>query len=139
MTEKLNIVAFVLAGFAGVLLLVSSTSGYAGISTMVLEELPLFIHDELILSVLTAAAFVLLVFSTFGGFTVILGGYLIWRGYIRTGKVLIGLGAGVGIPWLIYVLFVLNTTGELSLVQSQHNIIGWVGIILSLLARIIAK
>jgi len=106
---------------------------------MVLEELPLFIHDELILSALTAAAFVLLVFSTFGGFTVILGGYLIWRGYNRTGKVLIGLGAGVGIPWLIYVLFVLNTTGELSLVQSQHNIIGWVGIILSLLARIIAK
>ena len=67
------------------------------------------------------------------------GGFLIYKNHVGTGKLLIGLGAGVGIPWLIFLAISLITTGEVAAVTVQHSSIGWIGVILAFAARIIAK
>jgi len=50
------------------------------------------------------------------------------------GKFIIGIGAGIGIPDLLLTLFSLIVTGDFLSVVAQHGTIGWMGIILSLVA-----
>jgi len=139
MPSKRNLVAATLSCLAGLVLIISGTSGPIGIYLIILDKLPLFINDTLILSVTAFVALFLIVLSSLGGFTVILGGYMVFRSHITTGKLLIGLGAGVGIPWLLFMLFTVMATQELSSVITQHSVTGWIGIIASFVARLIAK
>jgi len=129
---------FVLSIVGGILLIVSGTSGPIGIFLIILERLPLFIKDTLILTITAMVALFLIILSLLGGFTVILGGYLTYRNHIGTGKMLIGLGAGVGIPWFLYILVTIMVTQEATAIIAQHTIAGWTGIILSFIARSIA-
>jgi hypothetical protein len=130
---------FGLSILGGILLLISGTSGQIGISLVILEQLPLFIKDTLIQTMATIVALFLIILSSLGGFTVILGGYLVYKRHVGTGKLLIGLGAGVGIPWLLFILFTLAMTQKVTAVTAQHSILGWSGIIFSFIARSIAK
>jgi hypothetical protein len=139
MPSKRNLVAATLSFLAGLVLIVSGTNGPIGIYLIILDKLPLFINDTLILSVTAFVALFLIVLSSLGGFTVIIGGYLVYKSHITTGKLLIGLGAGVGIPWLIFMLFTVMASQELSSVITQHSVTGWIGIIASFVARLIAK
>ena len=139
MPSKRNLVAATLSFLAGLVLIVSGTSGPIGIYLIILDKLPLFINDTLILSVTAFVALFLIVLSSLGGFTVMIGGYLVYKNHITTGKLLIGLGAGVGIPWLIFMLFTVMATQELSSVITQHSLAGWIGIIASFVARLIAE
>jgi hypothetical protein len=139
MLFKTNSLGFVLSIIGGTLLIVSGTRGPIGIFMIILQKLPLFIKDALVLAITTAAALILVVISSLGGFTVILGGYLIYKKHVGTGKLLIGLGAGVGIPWLLYILFTIMATQEVTAIIAQHSIVGWTGIIISFIARIIAR
>jgi len=129
----------VLAAFAGVFLIVSGTNGPIGIYQAVLESLPSFIQDPLILSIANSIAFVFMTLSSLGGITVILGGCLVFINHVRTGKLAISIGTGVGILWLIFVAFTLIVSGDWSLVLSEHSPIGWVGIVLSFIAVTIAR
>ena len=139
MPETRNLVAALLASVAGVLLIVSGTQGPIGIYQFLIQELPIFINNETIISIARIIALVLISISLLGGFVVIAGGYLIYRGHGTTGKLAIGLGAGAGIPWLILILVTLVTTQDTSSILAQHCIVGWAGIIMALAARFMAK
>lgn len=139
MSLRTNLLAFVLSVLGGVLLIVSGTRGPIGIFLVILEQLPLFIKDALIQTIAAVVALFLIILSSLGGFTVILGGYLVYKNHVGTGKLLIGLGAGVGIPWLLFMLFTVAMTQQVTAVTAQHNILGWVGIILAFIARNIAR
>jgi hypothetical protein len=137
--QNRNRIAAGLAAIAGVLLIVSGTRGPIGTYEFVLEKLPLFINSELLLSIARTAVLILVSISLLGGFAVIIGGYLIFKGHKTTGKLVIGLGAGVGIPWLIFILLALVTAPDASLVLAQHSSIGWVGIIVAFAVRFLAS
>jgi hypothetical protein len=139
MPETRNLVAALLASVAGVLLIVSGTQGPIGIYQFIIQELPIFINNETIISIARIIALVLISISLLGGFVVIAGSYLIYRGHGTTGKLAIGLGAGAGIPWLILILVTLVTTQDTSSILAQHSIVGWTGIIMALAARFMAK
>ena len=132
-------VAVVLSVVAGVLLLLSGIRGPVGTYELVREQLPLFIQNQQVLQVADTVALVLIAISLAGGLSVITGAYLIYRNHVGTGKLLIGLGAGVGIPWLIMLAITLITTQQVAAVIVQHNSIGWIGVILAFVSRTIAK
>ena len=139
MPLKINSLAFVLSIVGGILLIVSGTRGPIGIFLIILEKLPQFIKDALILTITAGIVLSLIILSSLGGFTVIFGGYMVYKEHIGTGKLLIGLGAGVGIPWLLYILFATAVTQDATAVIAQHSIVGWAGILLSFIARSIAR
>lgn len=136
---KRNLVAVVLAIVAGILLIVSGTRGPAGLFEVVLQKLTQFTNDATILLIASTTAAILIVLSSIGGFIVIVGGCLIFVNHIRTGKFAISIGAGVGIPWFIFIVLTLILTQELQPIIAEHSVVGWVGIGLSFVARILAK
>ena len=139
MSEGRRWVAVVLSAVAGVLLLVSGIRGPIGTYELVQEQLPLFIQNQQILQVVNTIALILIVISLAGGLSVLAGAFLIYRNHVGTGKLFIGLGAGVGIPWLIMLAITLATTQQVAAVIAQHSSIGWIGVILAFAARTIAK
>lgn len=128
-----------LAVVAGILLIVSGTRGPSGLFEIILQKLSQFTNDATVLLIASALALFLIILSSIGGFIVIAGGYLIFMNHIRTGKFAIGIGAGVGIPWLIFIIATLIFTQELQPIIAQHSIVGWIGIGMSFIARILAK
>ncbi len=139
MSLKTNLFTLVLSVLAGVFLLVSGTQGPVAIFLLILDKLSLFIRDALIQTIAAAVALFLIVLSSLGGLTVMLGGYLAYKNHAGTGKLLIGLGAGVGIPWLLFIVFTVALTQQLGAVLAQHSILGWIGIIIAFIARSIAR
>ncbi len=132
-------VAFVLAAVAGVLLLASGIKGPTGTYQLIIEQLPNFIQNQQILQIANILALILITISLAGGLAVIAGGVLIILNHVGTGKLLIGLGAGVGIPWLILLAISLITTGQVAAVIAEYSFMGWAGIILAFAARIVAR
>jgi uncharacterized membrane protein YedE/YeeE len=139
MLDSRRWVATVLSIVAGVLLLVSGIRGPVGTYELVQEQLPLFIENQQVLQVANTVALVLIAISLAGGLSVLAGAFLICKNHIGTGKLLIGLGAGVGIPWLIMLAITLVTSGQVAAVIAQHSTMGWIGVILAFAARTIAK
>ncbi len=137
--EKRNLLVFVLAIVAGVFLIVSGTRGPVGIYETILKTLPMITADPLILSVAGTIALIFVTLSSLGGFTVILGGFLVYRNHVRTGKLLMSIGTGFGIFSFILLVITIVLSGDLSIVTSEYSPIGWVGIILSFVARTMAK
>ena len=135
-----NTMSFVLSVPAGILLLLKGISGPTETYRLLLEYLGSgIITDELIQSVITTALLVLIAISSLGGLAVLGGGFLIWKSHAFVGKFLIILGAGVGALWVVFLLITLVTTGEVSSIVSQYSLIGWAGLILAFLARLVAK
>ena len=132
-------VAFALAAIAGVLLLISGIRGPTESYQLIINELPKFIQDQQILQIANTLALILITISLAGGLAVIAGGILIILNRVGTGKWLIGLGVGVGIPWLIMLIVTLVTTGQVATAIAEYSSIGWAGIILAFVARTIAK
>jgi hypothetical protein len=139
MSDGRRWVAIVLAAVAGVLLLTSGVRGPVGTYQLVREQLPMFIQNQQVLQVVNTVAIVLMAISLAGGLSVLAGAFLIYKNHVGTGKFFIGLGAGVGIPWLILLAISLITTGQVASVIAQHSSIGWIGVILAFASRIIAK
>jgi len=139
MLEKRNQVAIVLSIVAGVLLIISGSRGTTGIYGIILDKLTLVTQDPLILSAASTIALILIVFTAVGGFLVLLGGYLIYKNHVGTGKLLIGLGGGVGIPWLLLMIVLSAFIGGVTSVIAEHSVVGWAGVILAVIARTVAK
>jgi hypothetical protein len=139
MPNSRRIVAFIPAVIAGVFLLLSGIHGPTGTYQLIIDQLPNFITNQQILQTVNTVALILITISLAGGFAVIAGGILILMNRVGTGKWVISLGAGVGIPWLIMLAITLITTGQVAAVVAEYSIIGWIGIILAFTARTIAK
>jgi hypothetical protein len=139
MPKIIRAVAFVLAAVAGLLLLVSGIHGPTETYQLIIDNLPQFIQDQQILQIVNFVALILITISLAGGLAVIAGGILILANRVGTGRLLIGLGAGIGIPWLIMLAITLITTGQVASVLAEYGSTGWVGIILAFIARAIAK
>jgi len=52
---------------------------------------------------------------------------------------MITVGTGVSIPGLIIAVFAIIAAQEFSVIVTKHEIIGWTGIMLSLISRVVAK
>ena len=87
--------------------------------------------------------YVLAFLAGLGGVSVILGGFILTKERLSTGKLLIGLGAGMGpIGLLVSLAQILYTSGlgalvSFLMVASQSA--GWVGTVISIFARQTAK
>ncbi len=140
MATRRNIVALGLAVLSGILLILTGASGPVGLYQLILQKLQSSITDTAVLSFAQTVASILIIVSSFGGFVVMFGGFLVFMNHVTTGKLAIGLGAGVGILWLLFiaVAIVAGQESPISLI-AQHSTLGWVGIILSFLARAFAN
>jgi len=129
----------VLAVVAGVLLLISGIHGPTETYQLIIDNLPLFIQDQQILQIANMVALILITMSLAGGLAVIAGGILILANRVGIGRWLIGLGAGIGIPWLIMLAITLISTGQVASVLAEYSSTGWVGLVLAFIAGAIAK
>jgi len=131
-----KVLSFVLSVPAGILLLLKGITGPTEAYSWLLNYLNSgVITDEFILTVVTTVLLVLIFISSLGGIAVIAGGVLVWKDHVSTGRLLISLGAGVGILWVIFLLFTFASTGDLF---SQYSVMGLTGLILAFLALLVA-
>jgi hypothetical protein len=122
-----------IALIAGILLLISGVSGLATWQTI--ED---FVITYIIEHIIVQIVFACLIFiASLGGISVIIGGILIGKDKIRTGKLLISLGAGLGLIGLIFTIIVAFVESNLTL--GSFFSLGTIGLILSIIARIVAK
>ena len=125
--------AMFIAIVAGILLLISGISGLAAWETIkdfVIEH----ITDNEIVQIVFS---VLILIASFGGVSVIVGGFIIGKNSVRTGKFLIALGAGMGLIGLLISVIVAYMQESLTI--GSFFSIGAVGLILSIVARMIAE
>ena len=125
--------AMIIAIFAGILLIISGISGMATWET-IKEYVTMHVVDNEIVQVVFA---ILIFIASLGGLSVIAGGVLIGKNKIGLGKLFITLGAGLGIIGLIFSIIVAFTEDSLTL--GSFFSIGMLGLILSIVARMLAK
>ncbi len=139
MPKIVRAVAFVLASIAGVLLLASGIHGPTETYQLIIDNLPRFIQDQQILQIANIIALILITISLAGGLAVIAGGVLILVNRVGTGRLLIGLGAGIGIPWIILLVITLISTQQIGTVLAEYSSTGWIGLVLAFIAAMIAR
>jgi uncharacterized membrane protein len=136
--SKRNRTAALLAVIGGVLILVGGGTGMAGFLT----ELSNIIQDLFggKNQIVETIFWILIFIAALGGLSVIIGGLLINKNHIIAGKILITLGAGMGIIGLIISLISALAQGK------EVQFFSWlttsflgIGIIFSLVARFMAK
>ena len=125
--------AMFLAIIAGILFFISGINGIAAWET-IKDFVTTNIADHFIIQIIFA---VLIFIASLGGLSVIAGGLLIGKGKTGTGKFLISLGAGLGLIGLIIAIYIGYS--ERSLTISSFFSIGFIGLILSIVARLMAK
>ncbi|TLZ91974.1 MAG: hypothetical protein E6J98_06440 [Methanobacteriota archaeon] len=127
-----NAEAALLAGLAGALLLVS---GYTGVRSVdrfftLLEG----VFGNAAFLIVLAYAFIAI--ASLGGFTVMFGGYLIWKDRVRLGRIVILLGSGAGFFTLLLFLLVNLRREEFSLLASVLPAI--LGVAIGVVARFLS-
>ena len=137
--KKRNLAAFLISVPAGLLLLIKGIQGPTTFYFLILNYVTDLLTVGVVKSILVFGLLFLIVLSSLGGLTVITGGFLIWKDHVSTGKFLIGIGAGMSIFLILFMLITLATSGDLYSVVAQYGILGWLGILLAFLARSIAK
>lgn len=128
-----NSQAMVIAIVAGVLLLIAGVSGFAA-----WETIKDFVTTNVIDNSVVQIVFAILIFiASLGGIAVIAGGLLLGKNKVGTGKFLITLGAGLGLIGLIFSVLVAYMEGNLTI--GSFFSIGAIGLILSIVARVMTK
>ncbi len=122
-----------IAFVAGILLIIGGISGLATWET-IKDFVTAHIADNSIIQVVFS---ILIFIASLGGIAVIIGGALIGKKKIGLGKFIIALGAGLGLIGLIFSLIVSFTEDSLTL--GSFFSIGAIGLILSIVARMLAK
>ena len=118
---------------AGILLLIAGVSGLA-----TWETIKDFVTTHIVDNSIAQIVFTILIFiASLGGIAVIAGGLLIGKNKIRTGRLLIALGAGIGLIGLIFSILVACLEENLTI--GSFFSIGALGLILSIVARVAAK
>ena len=125
--------AALLAALAGALLLVSGYTGARPVDRFftILEDL---FGSRPFLIVL---AYVFVGIASLGGFAVLIGGFLIWKDRVRTGRLLILVGSGAGFFTLLLFLLINLRRQEFSLLASVLPAI--LGVAIGIVARLRAK
>ena len=128
-----NSKTIIVAVFAGILLLISGISGLA-----TWETIKNFVTVNVIDNYIVQIIFVVLIFiASLGGLSVIIGGLLIGKDRIGTGKLFITLGAGLGLIGLIISIIVAVMENNFTI--GSFFSVGAVGLILSIVARLMVK
>ena len=128
-----NSTAMAVAVVAGILLLIAGVSGLA-----TWEEIQSFVTENIVDNAVLQIIFAILIFiASLGGITVIIGGILIGKNKIGTGKLLIALGAGLGLIGLLITIIITIYEGSFTL--GSFFSIGTIGLILSIAARMMVK
>ena len=126
--------AAVLAVVAGILLIISGIAGAGTWQTVKdgFEEnvMELDGNGELAFNIIIAL-------GALGGLLVLLAGLLLWKGMKRTGRILITIGVGIGLIGFIIGLLVAVYDGTIDSFLSPST--GLLGIIISIVARMMAK
>ncbi len=125
--------AALLAAVAAVLLIVSGYTGARPVNRFfsLLEDL---LGSRPFLIVL---AYIVVGIASLGGFAVLLGGFLIWKDRVRTGRLLILIGSGAGFFTLLLFVLVNLRREEFSFLASVLPAVLGVGI--GIAARLRAK
>jgi hypothetical protein len=130
---KNNKTAMMLAIIAGILMLIAGVSGLA-----TWETIKAFVTENLTDSFIVQVIFSILLFiASLGGISVIIGGILIGKDKVRTGKFMITLGAGIGLIGLIISIIIAYI--ENSIVIGSFFSVGFIGLILSIVSRLMVK
>ncbi len=128
-----NKLASKIAIVAGIFLLIAGVSGFA-----TWETIKDFVTNNIIDNFIVQIVFAILIFiASLGGISVIAGGILIGKNNIVIGKFLIVLGAGLGLIGLLFSIIVAYAEGNFT-IGSLFSI-GAIGLILSIVARMIVK
>ncbi len=138
-----NQTPFALCIIGGLLLI--SVSYVQGIGTIILVYI--FLHSISALSqfflIIDIILFILFLIAWAGGVAVIFGGFLLTKSHVRLGKFIIAIAAGFGlITFIILVIWVLITAGLAGLLIGTWGAIhtaGGLGLLLTLVARSMAK
>jgi len=128
-----NSKAMGIAIVAGILLLIAGVSGFATWET-IKDFVTTNIMDNSIIQIVFA---IIIFIASLGSIAVIAGGLLIGKNKVVPGKLLITLGAGLGLIGLIFSIIV--ALAERNLTLGSFFSIGIIGLILSIVARAIAK
>lgn len=139
MPKSVRMITFAIAAIAGVFLLISGFHGPIETYEVTLGLLSQLIQNQQILQIASIVATVLIGISLAGGLAVIGGGALILLGRVGTGKFVIDLGLGVGLLWLVIIAVTFVSTCQVGVAIAEYSTVGWVGIILAIAARIMAK
>jgi len=128
-----NRAAMGIAIAAGLLLFVTGTNGIA-----TWETIKTFVVTHIVDNIAVQIALAILIFiASLGGVSVIVGGLLIGKNKVLIGRVIISLGAVMGLIGLIVsvVLAAVENTPVIGVYMS----LGGIGLILSIIARSVAK
>ena len=118
-----------LAAIAGILLIVSGYTGTRSVDRFFILLADLFGGGP----ALRILAYVFLGIASLGGFSVLFGGYLIWRDRVRLGRLFILVGSGAGFFTLLLFLLVNLRREEFSFLASVLPAI--LGVALGVIAR----
>lgn len=136
-----NLPSLVLATIAGIILIVSRTTGSLGFYETILNYIAAQFGGEVAI-VISYVLWALSIIASLGGFAVIIGGILIHRGRVTTGRFIISIGAGMGIIGLLVEIGSAALQGWTSLVGlifAMTQSLSWIGVILSIVASLIAR
>ncbi len=86
---------------------------------------------------LIVLAYIFVGIASLGGLAVLLGGYLIWKDRVRTGRILIIIGSGAGFFTLLLFLLVNLRREEFSFLSSVLPAV--FGVALGIVARVRAR
>jgi len=135
--EQSNFYATILAFISGILFLVSGSTGLHA-----WKELQSFITNSinqgLVQNPLVHTLFIIIfVLSSFGGFTILFGAWLLFKEHVLGAKIFITIGAGSGVFFLltnIYTSLISKEVGFAWLLSTST-----IAIIMALLSRNLAK
>jgi len=125
--------AATLAAVAGILLIVSGYTGTRSIDRFFFLLADLFGANP----ALRVLAYVFVGIASFGGFSVLIGAYLIWKDRVRLGRIFILLGSGAGFFTLLLFLLVNLRREEFSFLASVLPAI--LGVAIGIIARVRAQ
>jgi hypothetical protein len=133
--------AATLAYAGGALLLLAGATGSTGIIGAIVEYLVENL-DGATADLLSVVLYALNFVAGLGGVSVIIGGWLVNKKRVRTGKFVIGLGSGMGLIGFMIILasaFLNGWVNAINFLVLMSQSVGWTGILLSIAATILAK
>lgn len=129
---KKTIVSFILAIVSGIFLILSGTNGIS-----LIERISDFVLRYFNIQFLKLILGLLTIIASFGGISVIIGGFLIYEKKIRLGRFIILIGTGAGLVSLLLQFLILIFTQGISI--NWFLSFSTLGVILSVLAREIVR
>ena len=130
-----------IAVLAGAFLIIANASGSAGILGLAIEFVIVRVGGD-VSNFLSQVLDILNYIGSFGGVSVIGGGILIYAERRTIGRFVIGLGAGMGVFGLLFILgssLLQGFTYTLSLLIVMSQSLAWMGVILSIVAALMAR